>query len=175
MRVAAVFVYGLAASMLFAWVFQNHIIYNCGGPRLFERRRLPPSAYNLPTPQTLHNGTITAFERSGSDTFIYYYHGNGRRAHDDYWFLGQLYAVCNCSIYAIEYPQCLEPATLFGHSAQSLIAWQTAIALPDGRVSGNGVCHPTLSLYMGRHFKQDQRRHFGKSLYQYSRSYFTTL
>ena len=123
------FIYGLLICALLVFVFQNHIIYNCGGGEwLMESQRHPPLAFGLPNPRAIRDngelpaGTITAFERPGSDTVIYYFHGNGRRMEHDYWRIGQLYGVCNCSIYAIEYPHCLE-TKLFGHSMHDYRMW----------------------------------------------------
>jgi hypothetical protein len=113
--------------LLLLYIFQNRIIYHCGGN---GSASLPTSAYGLPAAEEVPilNGRLITFERPGTERVIYYFHGNGLRVASDYWRIGQLYAICNCSVKAVEYPDCLNPGW-FGHSEAENIAFAEEVLL----------------------------------------------
>ena len=121
MRVLLHILTALLLCLCYAYIFQNRLLYGCGS----VQQNLPPGAFGLPTPVSLHEGflhpgVLHAFERPGSDTVVYYLHGNGVRRENDYWRISQLYGVCNCSIYAVEILNCAAP-TFFGNSWHSIV------------------------------------------------------
>jgi len=126
------FLIGIVIMVIFVGVFQNRIFYNCRN----TEQLYPPSAFGLPEPDKnvakgfLYDGHLQVFWKANATTHLYYFHGNGVSIEHIYWQIGQIYSICNCSIFAVENKDCYS-SSWFGHfwtskvNSDRLLLWYT--------------------------------------------------
>lgn len=134
MRVALVVLCACIAFYLLFSIMQNYFFYHCGS----TPNHLPPSVYGLPAPAHISD-SLRAFMRSHTDIVVYYFHGNGVSVENDYWRIGQLFAVCNCSIYVLEYAHCLQATNPYWQQHEILLHLSTALTVSLHRAKRNYV------------------------------------
>ena len=85
------------------------LLFRCGG----NVSILHYSAYNLPPPNVVWDDALFKYHKKDSNLVLWYFPGNGRGASHVRWHVGELYKICNCSVYVYNPPQCRKSASFW--------------------------------------------------------------